>query len=88
MRHDEDMKTRIGFWILGAALIYLFGVPFLRSAAEAPILHPFTRFSPQPLTTPLFVVVAIAFAFAFAGGAGASAAARVHAKDAPDHDDE
>lgn len=88
MRHHEDMKTRIGFWILGAAFVYLFGVSFLRHAADAPILHPFTRFSPQPLSTPLFVVVAIAFAFAFAGGAGASAAARVHAKDAADHDGE
>lgn len=80
------MKTRIGFWILGAAFVWLVGLPVLRHSADAQILHPFQGFTQPPLTTPLFVVIAIAFAFA--GGNGTSATARVHARDTRDHDDE
>lgn len=80
------MKTRIGFWLLAAAVVYFFGLPLLRASAPAVERNPFAF--PEPSVTPgaLFVVFVITVVLASAGGSGAAARARVESKDAVDRD--
>ena len=88
------MKTRIGFWLLGAAFLYLFGLPALRTAAQTaaeprPSPNPFTFVSPVGFDGPsgvFFVVLAITLAFALGGGSGNAARGRIDSRDSVDRE--
>ena len=62
------MKTRIVFWLLAGATVYLFGLPLLRASAPPIERNPFAF--PEPSVTPgaLFVVFVITVVLLTASG--------------------